>query len=101
MKLFWYILVLATALLISCRKKDFPKTDPDLQGDFYFNGTVAGNAVSLKAGVDNYYMYSSHLFDNGSYYRFVADLRPGGCTACSNGIQVIINDFRISPATAS
>lgn len=93
MKIFWHILILSV-LLSSCRKKDFPETVPDPQGDFHFSGTIAGAPVSLKAGLENYYMYSSHALDHNGLYSFTADLKPSGCTGCKNSLRVTINNYR-------
>lgn len=96
MKKFWYFLILSAWLFCSCRKKDLPETVPATHSDFYFNGNVAGTAVSLRAGMDNYYMYSSHKRDDKDIYNFIADLRPAGCTSCGNALQITIHDFRRS-----
>lgn len=96
MKIVGYILLLATVFFSSCRKKDFPDTVPAPQGDFYFNGNIAGSAVSIKAGTNSYYMYSSHSLDNDGLYRFTADLKPAGCIDCKSSIRITINDFRYS-----
>ncbi|MBL7932891.1 MAG: PKD domain-containing protein [Bacteroidia bacterium] len=95
MKTFLYLIPLAALLLFSCRKKDFPETIPDLQSDFYFNGTVEGVPVSLKAGLSGYYMYSSHAKDSAtSLYHYVATLKSSDCNTCLNSLQVIIHDPR-------
>lgn len=96
MKIFGYVFLLAMVFLSSCRKKDFPETVPAPQGDFYFNGNVAGSDVSIKAGTNSYYMYSSHSLDNSSLYRFTAELKPAGCIDCKNSIRITINDFKYS-----
>jgi len=89
-----YIIISVSLFFFSCRKRNFPETVPADPGDFYFNGTVAGNAVSLRAGTDNYYMYSSYLLDNDQIYRFIADLKPAGCIDCRNSLRITINDYK-------
>lgn len=88
-----YIFPLALLLLFSCRKKDFPATVPDLHSEFYFNATVEGVSVNLKAGFDGYYMYSSHTKDSSnSLYRYIADLKSANCSNCRNSLQILIHD---------
>ena len=96
MKKFWYIPFSITLFFLSCHKKDFPETVPATHSDFYFNGTIEGKDVSLKAGIDNYYMYSSYTLDSTMIYNFIADLKQSGCTNCKNSLQVRINDFKYS-----
>ena len=96
MKKIWYIPLLTIVLFFSCRKKDFTETIPAKESDFYFNGTIDGNSVSLKAGINNYYMYSSYSQDNTGLFQFHADLKPIGCTDCRTRLQITINDFKNS-----
>jgi hypothetical protein len=98
---FWYIVPLAAVFFFSCRKKEFPATVPAPESDFYFNGIIEGRSVSLKAGVDGYYMYSSHARDQNSLYRFIGDLKPANCSNCKNGLQVTIHDFRYTSPNES
>jgi hypothetical protein len=96
MKKLCYIPFLFLLVLVSCRKKAFPESEPVTQGDFYFTGNVDGRSVSLKAGIDNYYMYSSHVLDSSSIYRMVARLGPVDCESCNTGIRITIYDARYS-----
>lgn len=94
MKSFYYIFIPTVLFFFSCKKKDFPDTVTPVNSDFYFNGTIADSTVSIKSGIDNYYMYSSYTFGSDMLYRFTADLRQAGCTNCKNSLQITINDFR-------
>jgi hypothetical protein len=96
MKKLCYIPLLFLLVLVSCRKKAFPESEPVTQGDFYFTGNVDGRSVSLKAGIDNYYMYSSHMRDSNSIYRMVARLGPVDCESCKTGIRIMIYDAKYS-----
>lgn len=97
MKKIWFIALLTTVLFFSCRKKDFKETIPAKESDFYFNGTIDGYSVSLKAGLNNYYMYSSYSQDNTGLFQFQGDLKPVGCTDCKTSLQITINDFKTTP----
>ncbi len=68
---------------------------------FYFNGTVNGSSVSLQAGVDSYYMYSSYIQDSNNVYNFFANLKQNNCSNCANQIKIQINDYKISALNAS
>jgi PKD repeat protein len=96
MNKFWFVAILAPVLLFSCRKKDFPETVSPTESNFYFNGTIDGNPISLKAGISKYYMYSSHTLNANNLYSFIADLKPEGCNNCNNSLQITINDFKYS-----
>lgn len=99
-KKIWYILLLASVFFFSCRKKNFPENITPGQSDFYFTGNIAGSNVSLKAGIDNYYMHSSYALDSNGLYSFIADLKPSDCSNCKNSLQIRINDFRLSSQNA-
>jgi PKD repeat protein len=94
MRNFWYILIITAFFFTSCKKKDFAETIPAQTSDFYFNGTVNGSSVSLRAGINNYYMYSSYSQDASGLYSFTADLKPTNCEVCKNRLQITINDFK-------
>ncbi|MBS1637272.1 MAG: PKD domain-containing protein [Bacteroidetes bacterium] len=98
-KIIWPVLLLLVA--VSCKKKDYP--DPVVENDpqFYFKGTVNGINTDLEAGINNYYMYASYSQDANNVYRFSGNLKPNGCSFCTNGLEIIINDSRVSPAGAS
>lgn len=94
MKKIGYLVTLTSLFFFSCKKKDFPDTITPVVSDFYFNGTIADSAVSLKSGIDNYYMYSSRKRGSDMLNRFIADFRQAACTDCRNSLQITINDFR-------
>lgn len=88
------------SILSGC-KKDYPVAS---NGNpvFYFSGNIDGSPVSLKAGVNDYYMYSSYVQDSSSnVYGFLGDLKQTNCTNCNNRIQFRLNDFRVSLPGAS
>ncbi|WP_317896876.1 PKD domain-containing protein [Aurantibacillus circumpalustris] len=96
MRNFWYILILATVLFFSCRKKDFVENITAKESDFYFSGTIDGKSVSLRAGINNYYMYSSYSQTPSGLYYFTANLKPIECADCKTSLQITINDFKYS-----
>jgi len=101
MSRFYFFCLCAFTFLFSssCRKKETPvevKEDPV----FYFTGSIDGSAVSLKAGENDYYMYSSYGQDANNVYYFVGDLKQTNCTSCKNAIRFRINDYKVSAVNA-
>jgi PKD repeat protein len=101
MKNFYPLFIFLLIFGSSCHKKEFPKSETEYTGDFYFTGTVDGSAVYFKPGVDNYYMYSSHKQESNGIYSFIADLKPSDCNGCKNSVQIKINDFKVSAPNAA
>ena len=93
--LFAFIFVCA----LGCRK-EYPVSTNGTPV-FYFNGTVNNEAVSLKAGVNNYYMYSFFTQDSFQVYNFFGELKQNNCTNCNNSIKFQINDDTTSPINGS
>jgi hypothetical protein len=82
------LFVLIGTLLITCKKETLPPSSVENQPIFSFVGNMGGNALSLQAGVNNYYMYSSYK-DSG-VYSFTGTLKNTATN--NNSIQIIIND---------
>lgn len=99
MKRLFFLMAFLFVCSIGC-KKDFPVASIETPV-FYFNGTVNGTYVDLKAGVNDYYMYSSFFQDNSDVYNFFAELRQNNCTNCINKIKFQINDDTVSPPTGN
>jgi hypothetical protein len=99
-KLALYILPFVLLAINSCKKNPLPPDNgPPSSAVFYMNGTVNGFSVSLEAGNNNYYMYSSHYQDPNNVYVYKADLKPSSCTGTSTScyaITVLINDNKVS-----
>jgi PKD repeat protein len=97
MKLFKYIvLVSLTGIAFSCKKKTYPESVTENQPPFYFTATINNTPVSLSAGVDGYYMYSSYVQSSSGVYGFIADLRKSNCSNCPNSLSIKINDSKVS-----
>jgi PKD repeat protein len=91
-----YLVFIGIGLTLFSCKKEHLQPNNGIAGTpvFYFNGNVNSAPVSLQAGVNNYYMYSSYTQDANNVYNFTGTLQQIGCTTCSNSIKIIINDFR-------
>ncbi len=91
------ILIISVVLFNACKKKTFPEPEDGNAPQFYFKGNVNGTGVSLEAGVNDYYMYSSYLQNSSnSVYSFGGSLRSQNCVTCNNSFSVEVNDFRTS-----
>lgn len=95
MKIRVYILIIFLAITgITCKKETLQPNNNAGQPVFYFNGNVNSSPVSIKAGINNYYMYSSYTQDVHNVYNFSGSLHQVSCTNCPNSIQFIINDYK-------
>ena len=86
------LLFVVSMLSITCKKEHI---QPGTNGSpvFYFSGTVNGSPVSLNAGVNNYYMYSSDSQSAAGVYSFIGNLKLVS-PSNNSSIKFIINDYR-------
>ena len=96
MKTLKFLLILILFVVgFSCNKKEYPKPIEVVNTAVYYSKLVIDNQpVTLEAGVDGYYMYSSYKVDTFSLYNFVADLRKMDCSDCTNSLKIQINDYK-------
>ncbi len=92
MKLVKYFIFLSLLVFVSCKKKEYPKTVIDPTKTFYFNANINGAPISIAAGENNYYMYSSYKQDSNNVYGFIGDLKQSDCSNCLNRLTIKIND---------
>lgn len=98
MKLYHIIgLIIIALLLAHCKKVEVP--DP-VEGDpvFTVDGLVAGDSLSLVAGDNAYYMFTSTGPDTNGVYEFVGHLRPEGCADCGPALKVRFRDIAMNNA---
>ncbi len=89
----------------SCKKED-PKPATGASSAtpvFSFTGNIDGTPISLQAGGNNYFMYTSYSLDSNGVYDFIGELKPQNCTGgCGNSLKISIKDyqqFSVSPTT--
>jgi len=94
-----YILILPFCLLVinSCKKNPLPPEQTSGEPVFYFKCDELGR---FDAGVSDYYMNSSHEW-NDSVYTYKAELKQNSCNTCSYGISILINDSKVSAPEAA
>jgi hypothetical protein len=79
-------------LLAGCRKKPMPVAEPE-PPVFYASAVVDGQQVTLEAGNNDYYMFSSNGRDSNNVRYFNAELKKSGCTApCASELRFRIED---------
>jgi PKD repeat protein len=95
-----FILLLAP----SCKKEmvEDPSAEDPSAPVFYFNGTINSAPVGLRAGIDDYYMYSYFKQDGGNgLYSFFGNIRQVNCTNCINHLTFKIYDSKLSAIGAT
>jgi PKD repeat protein len=91
------VMILLLAGVVSCKKKEYPDS---LTNDavFFFNGSVRDSLVSVAAGVNDYYMYSSYKQDSAGVYSFTGNLRKVGCSNnCPASLSISLRDSKQLP----
>ncbi len=92
------ILIVSTGMVfVTCKKEEISPSSVQGGPAFSFSGTIGGNSLSMQAGVNNYYMYSSYTHDTNNIYNFTANLRNTGTNA--NSIQITINDDTVKSSS--
>src|SRR5687768_707862 len=91
-----YLLILFLVAGLSCRKKEYPKSEVIEESQYYSKFEVNGTPHELKAGQDGYYMHSSVQKDSNNVTNYVARLSKADCANCPLGLQIQINDLYVS-----
>jgi PKD repeat protein len=94
-------LILFTLLLVFCKKQKYPESVVENEVVYYARMNADGQAVDIKAGVDNYYLYSSHSQDSNGVYTFASRFATTDCESCAGTLQIQLTDFKNSAKGAS
>jgi len=81
-------------ILLSCKKK----TEPIVTNEtpiFSFEGKINGIMTNIYSGTNDYFMYSDHGVDANNVKEFRGELKKRGCSSCTNGLKLIIKDYRL------
>src|SRR5688572_17423416 len=88
-------------LLAGCNKKPLPEAAPE-PPVFYASAVVDGQQVTLEAGNNDYYMYSSNERDSSNVRYFNAELKKAGCsTPCASQLRFRIEEDKPAQMGAS
>jgi PKD repeat protein len=86
-------LVLIT-VFTGCKKEE-PPAAPAGDPVFTFTGMINGSPVSLSAGRNDYYMFTSYTLDMNGAYEFTGELKNKYCTSgCTNSLKISVIDYR-------
>ena len=80
----------------SCKKEDpKPNSTTNASPVFTSSATINNVPVSLQAGVNNYYMFTSSALDANGVYDFTGELKDKNCSSgCANSLKISIKDYR-------
>jgi hypothetical protein len=96
--IFFLFLGLAFA---ACKKNPLPQEEKE-EPVFYIKGEVNGAPISLEAGENEYYMFSSHYQDTNKVYVYSGELKQKACpSGCGYNIAIRIRDQKVSAAGAA
>lgn len=92
------LLISIVTVFVTCKKEQLAPTTIEGQPVFSFSGSINGTPLTLQAGINNYYMYSSYNYDSLGVYNFTGTLKSTSNNL--NSIQIIINDDTVVPLGA-
>ncbi|MGZ3919441.1 MAG: hypothetical protein ACXVO9_03290 [Bacteroidia bacterium] len=97
-KVQYYIFLSGLLIIAGCKKNNLPPAEENKSEPvFYFKGNVNGAPVALQAGVNNYFMYSSHYQQANNVYVYKGEMKQSLCNGtCGYGITLLINDYKVS-----
>lgn len=96
---FVYILIAINLVFGACKKTEYPK-ETRVDGNYFYSDlNVNGNPLTLRAGTDGYYMFSSYsasTLDSFSVSKFSGEFKQANCESCNNSIRIQINDSKLT-----
>lgn len=96
-----YIIIPLLLALAGCEKKKYPTPQPASESVFFTRLMVNGQPLEISTGKDGYYMYASYTMDSSNVYNLVGEYKKTGCSNCTNGLRVQINDAKVSSPNSS
>ena len=93
MNVFYKLTILAftVCVLHACKKKELPESGNEAPV-FMVSSNVNGNDVTIAAGKDQYYMYTSHALDGLGVNVLNGTLRSAACEHCNHGFTISYRD---------
>ncbi len=91
-------LLIALITSVSCNKKKYPESNIENEPTFVFSGMINNQLVTLKAGINNYYIQSTYIQNSSNVYGFIANFSQQDCAAnCPNSLSIQINSNKVVP----
>lgn len=88
-----YLLILCILSLVQCKKIELPPPS-ESEPVFTFSAVIDGSPIELKAGIADYYMFTSFEKDSADVFTFIGTLRQQNCQdTCSETIRIEIRDI--------
>ncbi len=89
-------LIIAFVIIASCKKEEIPTPSEEVPV-FTFSGEIDGIQKDLKAGQNNYYLYSSVTQDANGLKTYSANLTLANCIdVCENSLKISFIDYASS-----
>ncbi|MEM8900651.1 MAG: PKD domain-containing protein [Bacteroidota bacterium] len=80
-------------LVLACNDNQFPDQPSAPEVQFYLEGEVNTQNVSLKAGEDDYFMFTDYTYDQGdNRFVFQGKLSQVFCINCGSSLNIEIRD---------
>lgn len=96
----WLFACLTIWLLPSCHKTDEPQvTEPEPV--FYIKADIYSDSLDIKAGKNNYYMYSSYSLDSNDVFNFSGEFKQTDCSDCRNTLKISFDNYKVDATPAS
>jgi PKD repeat protein len=96
-----YILI-SVLIAAGCgKRKEYPKPTTVGESPFRSQVVVNGQALSLEAGKEGYYMFSSCAKDSSGVFNLTGEMKQPGCTTCGNSLRIQINDVQSDPVAST
>ncbi|MEM6803893.1 MAG: PKD domain-containing protein [Bacteroidota bacterium] len=89
-----FILVLIGAFFMACEETPLPE---EMQGDvvFYAEGSIGEKDLKIEAGIDDYYMASSHKKNDRGLILFQGEFDRPSCSDCGEKLLIEISNNKI------
>src|ERR1043166_5766516 len=79
----------------SCKKREYPPEDVQLQNSsVYFSGYFGGEPIAMSVGTDGYYCYTSFRQLADSIYLLTGELKRYECNPCTQTLRIDLTDYR-------
>lgn len=97
MKKKFLISLIFLLVLTNCKKSEIIDGVEDSNPVFSVNGNIGTSLIDIKAGIDDYYMYSSFYQNTSNLYWFTGTFRKVNCNyPCANSFSITLRDYQPS-----